>query len=169
MINYSGLWLINENVKIRPSVRNYPGCPKLPRLTVQTHTIIHIKNNNRSEQEDVNILSFELNGHIILKKADCFTLISTLKKASRYCWESPASVLRSKTWSKRFCPNYKQITVGSDQKRLISTGYRWIWVDPDWVRVGAGGCGWILTGCGWVRLDAGGCGWMRVGAGGSLF
>ena len=72
------------------------GCPKLPRLTVQTHTIIHIKNNNRSEQEDVNILSFELNGHIILKKADCFTLISTLKKASRYFWGSPASVLRSK-------------------------------------------------------------------------
>ena len=93
-------------------------------IHIQTHTIIHIKNNNRSEQEDVNILSFELNGHIILKKADCFTLISTLKKASRYCWESPASVLRSKTWSKRFYPNYKQITVGSDKKRLISTGYR---------------------------------------------
>ena len=31
---FKGLWEINKRVKIWCSVRSYPGCPKLPRLTV---------------------------------------------------------------------------------------------------------------------------------------
>ena len=34
---YKGLWEINKRVKIWCSVRSYPGCPKLPRLTVFCH------------------------------------------------------------------------------------------------------------------------------------
>ena len=65
-------------------------------------------------------------------KANCF--ISTLKKASRYCWGSPASVTRSKHV-------LESITVGSDLKTA-----------RDWKQVFE--C--ILTGCRWMRVDAGG-------------
>ena len=33
---FKGLWEINKRVKIWCNVRSYPGCPKLPRLTVQS-------------------------------------------------------------------------------------------------------------------------------------
>ena len=36
---FKGLWEINKRVKIWCNVRSYPGCPKLPRLTVLNHVL----------------------------------------------------------------------------------------------------------------------------------
>ena len=45
---FKGLWEINKRVKIWCNVRSYPGCPKLPRLTVtKNRPTSHVQNGDK--------------------------------------------------------------------------------------------------------------------------